>query len=185
MTEKVNRPFPGPARVQCSECSGNYSYPGKDIFAVDEDYLCINCLFGDIQPVRFYPIGYVCEVEAKSEPDRSSKDLKQEISKIELLPSQKRFMYKLEEERALTIVYHLHQSGPIRSRFRRKLDGKEVGVFASHTPHRLSLIGIQDVSLLQIEGTQLTVKGLDAFQGTPVLDIKSAGPHLCVRDRST
>ncbi|MBW2597596.1 MAG: SAM-dependent methyltransferase, partial [Deltaproteobacteria bacterium] len=58
------------------------------------------------------------------------------------------------------------------ARFKRGLDGKEVGVFASRTPDRLSRIGIQDVRLVKVEGTTLVVKGLDAINGTPVLDIK-------------
>ena len=37
---------------------------------------------------------------------------------------QKRFMYKLEEEERLTIVYYLHKARPVRSRFKRGLDGK-------------------------------------------------------------
>ncbi|MEA3475105.1 MAG: TrmO family methyltransferase, partial [Candidatus Cloacimonadota bacterium] len=49
---------------------------------------------------------------------------------------------------------------------------KRVGVFASRTPHRLSKIAIQDVRLIKIEGTTLYVEGLDAIDGSPVLDIK-------------
>ena len=49
---------------------------------------------------------------------------------------------------------------------KRGLDGKQVGVFASRTPDRLSRIGIQDVSLLDIKDTILFVKGLDAISGT-------------------
>jgi tRNA (Thr-GGU) A37 N-methylase len=81
-------------------------------------------------------------------------------------------MYRLEEERELTIVYHLHKSRPVRSTFKRGFDGKKVGVFASRTPDRLSKIGIQDVRLVKVEGTALIVEGLDAINGTPVLDIK-------------
>ncbi len=148
--------------------------PSEKVFTVDNSCLCPRCLFGDGSPVEIYPIGYVSEVQA-GEGNGSTGRNSNPVSTIELLPSQKRFMYKLEEEKELTVVYHLHKSGPIRSRFRRKLDGKEVGVFASHTPHRPSPIGIQDVRLRRVEGTTLTVEGLDAFQGTPVLDIKSAG----------
>ena len=81
-------------------------------------------------------------------------------------------MHKLEDEPRLTVVYHLHKPRPIRSRFRRGLDGKEVGVFASRTPDRLSPIAIQDVQLLEVRGTTLVVEGLDAIDGSPVLDIK-------------
>jgi len=81
-------------------------------------------------------------------------------------------MHKLEEEECVTIVYYLHKARPIRSRFKRGLDGKDVGVFASRTPDRLSRIGIQDVRLLRVEATTLVVEDLDAINGTPVLDIK-------------
>jgi tRNA (Thr-GGU) A37 N-methylase len=60
----------------------------------------------------------------------------------------------------------------VKSTFKRGLDGKEVGVFASRTPYRLSRIGIQDVKLVKVEGTTLYVEGLDAINGSPVLDIK-------------
>jgi tRNA (Thr-GGU) A37 N-methylase len=50
-----------------------------------------------------------------------------------------------------------------------------VGVFASRTPRRTSRIGVTNVELLKISGQDLYVKGLDAFQGSPVLDIKAIG----------
>ncbi|WP_457920125.1 TrmO family methyltransferase domain-containing protein [Candidatus Lokiarchaeum ossiferum] len=48
----------------------------------------------------------------------------------------------------------------------------KVGVFASRTPDRLTPIAITNVDLLKIQETTLYVKGLDAVDGTPVLDIK-------------
>jgi len=51
--------------------------------------------------------------------------------------------------------------------------GKEVGVFASRTPHRTSRLAVSNVELLKISGTRINVKGLDAFEGSMVLDIKS------------
>jgi tRNA (adenine37-N6)-methyltransferase len=47
-----------------------------------------------------------------------------------------------------------------------------LGVFATRTNHRPNPIGLTLVELLKVEGNVLTVKGLDAFDGTPVLDIK-------------
>ena len=70
------------------------------------------------------------------------------------------------------MVYYLHESENVRSVFNRGLDGKKVGVFASRTPYRLSRIAVQDVELVGIEDTVLLVKGLDAIDGSPVLDIK-------------
>ncbi len=47
-----------------------------------------------------------------------------------------------------------------------------VGVFASDAPVRPNPIGLTVVELIGREGNVLTVKGLDAFDSTPVLDIK-------------
>ena len=47
-----------------------------------------------------------------------------------------------------------------------------VGVFATSSPSRPNPIGISLVTLLRRDGSRLTVRGLDCFDGTPVLDIK-------------
>jgi tRNA-Thr(GGU) m(6)t(6)A37 methyltransferase TsaA len=46
------------------------------------------------------------------------------------------------------------------------------GVFALHSPRRPNPIGVTEVDLLRREGNILHVSGLDAVNGTPVLDLK-------------
>ena len=46
------------------------------------------------------------------------------------------------------------------------------GNFATRTNLRPNPIGLTLVELVKVEGNVLTVRGLDAFDGTPVLDIK-------------
>ncbi len=154
---------------RCSGCGKTVER--KKIFFIDDRPICLACIYGGEKPFEIYPIGKV-----RNELKRNGKDFglsgPKGMSCIDLLPSQKRFMYKLEEEKFLTIVYYLHKTKSVKSVFKRHLDGKEVGVFASRTPNRLSKIGIQDVKLVKIEGTTLYVEGLDAFNGSPVLDIK-------------
>ena len=48
------------------------------------------------------------------------------------------------------------------------------GVFALRSPRRPNPIGATEVTLLSIEEDGLRVRGLDALNGTPVLDIKPA-----------
>jgi tRNA (adenine37-N6)-methyltransferase len=55
---------------------------------------------------------------------------------------------------------------------------KEHGVFATRSPDRPNPIGLAVVDLLGIDGAKLTVRGLDAFEGTPVLDIKPYSPEI-------
>jgi len=55
---------------------------------------------------------------------------------------------------------------------RGRMDMPLLGVFATRTNLRPNPIGLTLVELLKAEGNTLTVKGLDAFDGTPVLDVK-------------
>jgi tRNA-Thr(GGU) m(6)t(6)A37 methyltransferase TsaA len=55
-----------------------------------------------------------------------------------------------------------------------------VGVFAQRTKYRPNPIGITAVELLGIDGNVVRVRGLDALDGTPVLDIK---PYMPPFDR--
>ena len=87
-------------------------------------------------------------------------------------------MKALADETHLTIIWHLHQARPIKTVFHRGWDGKEVGPFASRTPDRLMPIAVTDVELIEVRGTTLVVRGLDAIDGTPVLDIKVSKKSL-------
>lgn len=142
-------------------------------FTIDGEPVCAHCLFGDAEPVTIYPIGTVRCDTAPGAPGAADTD---ELCRIELHPGQRPFLYGLNEESRLTVVYYLHRSGPVKTVFSRKLDGKQVGVFASRTPHRTSRIAIQDVDLIAVEDTTLYVRGLDAMDGSPVLDIKLSIP---------
>ena len=51
----------------------------------------------------------------------------------------------------------------------------EVGIFAQRAKNRPNRLGLVTCNLMRVEGTTLFVNGLDAIDGTPVLDIK---PHM-------
>jgi tRNA-Thr(GGU) m(6)t(6)A37 methyltransferase TsaA len=57
----------------------------------------------------------------------------------------------------------------------RRQDLPLVGLFATRSPRRPNPIALTAVRLLGREGTRLKVLGLDAFVGSPVLDLK---PYL-------
>lgn len=54
-----------------------------------------------------------------------------------------------------------------------------VGVFCLDSPHRPNPIGLTIVRLVGRKGNTLRVEGLDAFDSTPVLDIKPYTPDRC------
>jgi tRNA (Thr-GGU) A37 N-methylase len=52
-----------------------------------------------------------------------------------------------------------------------------LGVFALDSPTRPNPIGLTLVRLVGRQGRYLTVKGIDSFDGTPILDIKGYRPE--------
>ena len=54
----------------------------------------------------------------------------------------------------------------------------ERGVFSTRSPHRPNPVSLHTVTLLGIEGNVLRVRGMDAIDGTPVVDIKPHSPEL-------
>ena len=60
-----------------------------------------------------------------------------------------------------------------------------VGVFAGDAPVRPNPLGLTMVQLLGREGAVITVRGLDAFDGTPVIDIKPYSEDRLVPEAKT
>jgi tRNA-Thr(GGU) m(6)t(6)A37 methyltransferase TsaA len=51
----------------------------------------------------------------------------------------------------------------------------EIGVFASRSPNRPNPIGLSIVKILKIINNTIYISGIDAFDGSPIIDIK---PYL-------
>jgi len=66
-----------------------------------------------------------------------------------------------KKERSVLLVFPGRHKGNV-----------ETGVFACRSPSRPNPICLCVVELVKVEECTLTVKGLDAFKGSPVIDIK-------------
>jgi tRNA-Thr(GGU) m(6)t(6)A37 methyltransferase TsaA len=80
----------------------------------------------------------------------------------------------------LNVIFWMHSIRPaerrmMRARPRGRRDMPVVGVLATRAPHRPNPIGLTVVELLERKGNILKVKGLDALDGTPILDLKPYG----------
>jgi len=94
----------------------------------------------------------------------------------------------------LIVLFYLHetteaQKKTLQARPKRFLkyglkleDLPLVGVFCLDSPHRPNPLGLTIVKLLSRQGNILTVSGLDAFNNTPVLDIKPYTPERCISE---
>ncbi|MBN1245225.1 tRNA (N6-threonylcarbamoyladenosine(37)-N6)-methyltransferase TrmO [Candidatus Bathyarchaeota archaeon] len=77
----------------------------------------------------------------------------------------------------LFVLFWLHKTSAEERKLlkvhpRRRKDLPLLGIFATRTMTRPNPVGLTLVELVKVEGNVLTVRGLDAFDGTPVLDIK-------------
>jgi tRNA (adenine37-N6)-methyltransferase len=64
------------------------------------------------------------------------------------------------------------------SRARGRDDMPLIGVFAARGPNRPNPIGVSACPIVEVGDTWLTVRGLDAVDGTPVLDVKPVQVRL-------
>jgi len=72
-------------------------------------------------------------------------------------------------------AFHLVDSGTVEVGARRPRgnpDWPQVGIFAQRGKNRPNRLGVTTCAVLGVEGRTVTVRGLDAIDGTPVIDIK-------------
>lgn len=80
----------------------------------------------------------------------------------------------------LVVVYYFHKVAPdtieMSARHPRENPAwPKVGIFAQRGKNRPNLIGVSTCRILGVDGLKIKVQGLDAIDGTPVLDLK---PHM-------
>lgn len=126
-----------------------------------------------MEAITCIPIGVVRNAFPGPERPQQWRTL---ISEIPIKPELAELLDGLEEFSHIVILFYMHRIPPGQFPARVHPRGREdlplVGVFASRHYSRPNSIGLTIVRLLERRGTVLRVQGLDAFDGTPVLDIK-------------
>jgi tRNA (adenine37-N6)-methyltransferase len=125
-----------------------------------------------LEKIVFIPIGYVKTNAA----DAGVKD-KSAISQIILLGEFVEGLSGISGFSHLFVLFYLNQLTEKQRKVlkvhpRGRIDLPLTGVFATRTMLRPNPIGLTLVELVKAEANVLTVRGLDAYDGTPVLDIK-------------
>jgi tRNA-Thr(GGU) m(6)t(6)A37 methyltransferase TsaA len=122
--------------------------------------------------LRLRTIGHV-------ETDASQEELRRRQSAISKIVIDRKFaraLHGLQDYSHVYVLFWLHETPRSNHDFRVHPRGREdiakVGVFATRSPYRPNPIGLTLVKLVRRRGRVLTVKGLDARDGTPVLDLK-------------
>jgi tRNA-Thr(GGU) m(6)t(6)A37 methyltransferase TsaA len=123
-------------------------------------------------PLR--PIGYVSNPRLTPEDDNWG-DVISVITIVDLFP--KECLNGIEDFSHLEIIFYFHllSDDDVVPDVRHPRNKKEYplsGIFAQRGRARPNKLGATVVELKQRNGRTITVKGLDAMNGTPVVDIK-------------
>jgi tRNA-Thr(GGU) m(6)t(6)A37 methyltransferase TsaA len=119
------------------------------------------------------PIGYV-KTPAEGDEVKNKSLLSQIILRDDLVEA----LSGISDYSHLFVLFYLNQvteeqRKTLKVHPRGRQDMPLVGVFVARTMLRPNPIGLTLVELIKVEGNVLTVRGLDAYDSTPVLDIKT------------
>jgi tRNA-Thr(GGU) m(6)t(6)A37 methyltransferase TsaA len=122
--------------------------------------------------VTYTPIGFV-ENKADNVPRHYS------VSGLEgvlaILPQYEQGLTDLAPGQRIVVLFHFHRSDPFSEqdlRQAQRATGEIRGVFSICSPRRPNAIGMSVLEILAIDSGRIRVKGLDMYDGTPILDIK-------------
>ena len=135
-------------------------------------------MFNELPDMPLTAIGIV--KNAVKEPPGPEYNWQDAVSEIVVDNSLTEALNGLEGFSHIIIIYWMHRVN-YREPFSTKIHPRGnpelplVGRFATRSPHRPNPLGMSTVRLLKRQGNVLKVNGLDAIDGTPVIDIK---PHI-------
>ena len=97
---------------------------------------------------------------------------REEISRVEVFKEFEEGLKGIERFSHIILIYWFHKSPGY------SLIVKSRGVFTTRSPDRPSPLGLSAVELIARERNILKIRGLDALDGTPLLDIKPYVPTI-------
>ena len=129
---------------------------------------------------RVQAIGWVRRPEGHTDPEQFLDPWAESV--LEVLPKWEDGLAGIEDFSHLVVLFYLDRADRRRSsgtpRAAEDASGlPPVGFFSTRTPKRPSPIGIACPRLIRREGNRLTVAGIDAWDGTPIIDIKGYYPR--------
>ena len=103
---------------------------------------------------------------------------KDESTWIEIFEHYADALLGLEDFSHILVLFWFHENdtadrrNTLRVHPRKDERNPLTGVFGTHSPRRPNLIGLTRCKINSIEGRRIHIEDIDAFDGTPVIDIK-------------
>jgi tRNA-Thr(GGU) m(6)t(6)A37 methyltransferase TsaA len=127
----------------------------------------------ELTPIGIIHSPYKNRAEAPYQGYRSEK-----ISQIEVFKEFEEGLQDVEGFSHIIVIYWFHKSQGYHLLVKTPWDDILHGLFTTRSPHRPCPLGLTVVELVAREKNILKVKGLDAIEGTPLLDIKPYVPPI-------
>ena len=108
----------------------------------------------------------------------------EEVSEIVVFDEYEGGLKDIEGFSHLHILYYLHKSRGYSLSVKTPWDSEPHGLFATRSPHRPNPIGYSVVELIKRDEKTLRVKGLDAIDGTLILDVKPYIPRIDTKPKA-
>ena len=124
--------------------------------------------------INLSPIAFVKNIRAEIQDDHWG-DVVSVIELDSAFSEEALFQIESFSHAEIVFYFHLVNDGKIETGARHPRNNEswpKVGIFAQRGKNRPNRLGVTTVKILKREGRQLFVQGLDAIDGTPVLDIK-------------
>lgn len=124
-----------------------------------------------METISFSPIGYVSN---NAGTDTGHEEFWRLRSEIVIDPVYADGLMDIEQNELITVIFYFDRAASYRLRLHPRGDESRpiTGVFNTRSQYRPNPIGVTVVKLIERKGNTLVVEGLDALDGTPVLDIK-------------
>ena len=103
---------------------------------------------------------------------------REEIGEVEVFEQFAAGLKDIEGFSHIVLIYWFHKSRGYSLMVRTPWDTTPHGLFTTRSPNRPCPLGLSVVRLVARKGNILKVKGLDAIDGTPLLDIKPYVPTV-------
>lgn len=125
------------------------------------------------KPITFIPIGYV---ENDFDSSGQWEQMRKSESRIVLDPHLVEGLNGMAPGQKVMVLFQFNRSHDydLLQHPRGDTGRSKQGVFTLRSPRRPNPIGVTVVEIVAIHENILTVFGLDAFNGTPVIDLKPA-----------
>jgi tRNA-Thr(GGU) m(6)t(6)A37 methyltransferase TsaA len=122
--------------------------------------------------VQLKPIGVIhSPYQNQAEAPRQGR-LQMDTGEIEVFPEFEAGLKDIEKNSHLLILYWCDRGTRDTILTAKPWDERVRGVFATRSPNRPNPIAIDLVDLIRRDGNRLVVRGIDALDKSPLLDIK-------------